>query len=96
VASLFYTVLSTDGGAVNQTLAALGIVRRGVPWLADGRLFWPVITFAQIWKTVGWNAIVYLAAITAIDPELYEAASVDGLGRLGKTSASFSWLLQTG
>lgn len=84
VASLFYTVLSTDGGMVNRLLMSLGIVREGVPWLSEGRLFWPVVTVAQVWKTSGWSAIIYLAAISSIDPELYEAASVDGLGRLGK------------
>ena len=83
VASLFYTVLATDG-VLNRVLLGLGVVREGIPWLAGGRLFWPVVTVAQVWKTSGWSAIIYLAAISSIDPELYEAASVDGLGRFGK------------
>ena len=40
--------------------------------------------FSNVWKETGWNAIIYLSAITAIDPSLYEAASIDGAGRLAK------------
>ena len=47
-------------------------------------MFWPIVTFAHVWKETGWNAIIYLSAITAIDPCLYEAASIDGAGRWGK------------
>ena len=43
-----------------------------------------MVAFANVWKETGWNAIVYLAAITAIDANLYEAASIDGAGRWGK------------
>ena len=46
--------------------------------------FWPIVTIAQVWKEMGWNAILYLAAITAIDPQLYEAAKLDGITRFGK------------
>ena len=46
--------------------------------------FWPIVAFANVWKETGWNAIVYLAAITSIDPSLYEAATLDGAGRWGK------------
>ena len=46
--------------------------------------FWPIVAFANVWKETGWNAIIYLAAITAIDPSLYEAASMDGAGRWAK------------
>ena len=46
--------------------------------------FWPIVAFANVWKETGWNAIIYLAAITAIDPSLYEAASIDGAGRWNK------------
>ena len=46
--------------------------------------FWPIVAFANVWKETGWNAIIYLAAITSIDPSLYEAASIDGAGRWAK------------
>ena len=44
----------------------------------------PIVAFANVWKETGWNAIIYLAAITSIDPSLYEAASIDGAGRWAK------------
>ncbi|MEF2966367.1 ABC transporter permease subunit [Paenibacillus sp. M1] len=84
VANIFYTVLSTDGGIVNNLLLAIGIIDEPVNWMAKGKLFWIIATIAQVWKEVGWNAIIYLAAITSIDRTLYEAGEVDGLGRLGK------------
>lgn len=46
--------------------------------------FWPIVAFANVWKETGWNAIIYLAAITSIDPSLYEAAAIDGAGRWAK------------
>jgi putative aldouronate transport system permease protein len=84
VASIFYTVFSTDSGVVNNTLEAVGLIDEPIRFLAQPRLFWPMITLAQVWKEMGWNAIIYLAAITSIDPQLYEAARVDGLGRIGQ------------
>ena len=46
--------------------------------------FWPIVTFSHLWKETGWNAIIYLAAITSIDPCLYESAAIDGAGRFQK------------
>ncbi|MBO4389274.1 MAG: sugar ABC transporter permease [Lachnospiraceae bacterium] len=51
---------------------------------SDENWFWPIVAFTNLWKETGWNAIIYLAAITSIDPCLYEAASIDGAGRFGK------------
>ena len=48
------------------------------------KIFWFIVAFANLWKETGWNAIIYLAAITAIDPALYEAAAIDGAGRWDK------------
>ena len=53
-------------------------------FFAHPKYFWPLVAVANVWKETGWNAIIYLAAITAIDPSLYEAASIDGAGRLAK------------
>ncbi len=84
VASIFYTTFSTDGGVVNTALMNLGLIEEPIRWLAKPSFFWPMITLAQVWKEMGWNAIIYLAAITSIDSQLYEAAEVDGVGRIGK------------
>ena len=62
----------------------LGLIKEPLLFLGDQKYFWWITTFANIWKETGWNAIIYLAAITSIDPCLYEAASIDGAGRWAK------------
>lgn len=81
VASLFSRVLSIDGGIINDMLIFLNIIDKPIHFLSIGRLFWPIITAIDVWKGLGWNAIIYLAAISSIDPTLYEAAVMDGAGR---------------
>lgn len=84
VTNIFYMILSNDGGILNNILITCGLIHKPVAWMSQGNMFWNIATIAQIWKETGWNAIIYLAAITSIDPQLYEAGSVDGLGRWGK------------
>jgi putative aldouronate transport system permease protein len=69
-------------GAVNNLIALVGIERH--QFLTDQGVFRYVLVFSQLWKESGWNAILYLAAITAIDPALYEAATIDGANRWQK------------
>lgn len=76
------SLLSTDGGVVNGILTALGA--KPIGFLTDERFFVPTMVVSMIWKTFGWNTIIYLAAMTGIDPQLYEAATVDGAGRWQK------------
>ncbi|MCR5418531.1 MAG: ABC transporter permease subunit [Lachnospiraceae bacterium] len=71
-------------GIVNELLKNFGLVKDTVPFFSIPALFWPIVTFAHLWKETGWNAIIYLSAITSIDPSLYEAASIDGAGRWDK------------
>lgn len=80
VASLFSKMLSLDG-VVNTLLVNLGLLHEPVLFLSKGNLFWGIITTADVWKEAGWNSIIILAAITGIDPQLYESAVVDGAGR---------------
>lgn len=82
VAGIVTKMLSTDNGIVNQLLVGLHIVHEPVQFMAKENLFWSVVTGADMWKETGWNAIIYLAAIAGIGPELYEAARVDGASRL--------------
>jgi putative aldouronate transport system permease protein len=82
VSGLIYKMLSTDGGAVNQLLMSLGIIHEPMQFLAKGTWFWGIVTASDVWKETGWNSIIYLAAMSGIDPEMYEAATVDGAGRL--------------
>ena len=84
VTSLVANVLSVEDGILNDILLWLGIVKQPVQWLAVQKYFWHIIGWTYVWKEVGWNTIVYLGAMTAIDPCLYEAAQIDGCGRLRK------------
>lgn len=83
VSGLVATMIATDG-VFNQVLQFLGIVQTPVMWLGEPTAFWWIVGFANVWKEVGWNTIIYLAAISAIDPALYEAAEIDGCNRYQK------------
>lgn len=79
VVSLFYVLLTTDGGSINALLESWGM--QAVPFLTDPDWLRPLYTIQEIWKTAGWGTIIYLAAMTGVDMELYEAAELDGAGR---------------
>ncbi len=81
VAGIFTNLLSGDG-AVNELLLFLGIIKEPVSFFSIPKWFWGICTSAEVWKELGWNSIIFLAAITSIDPTLYEAAKVDGASRL--------------
>jgi len=83
VASILGLVLNTHG-TINTLLMSLGWISRPVSFLGEPTMFWPVLAIADTWKQVGWNAIIYIAAIASIDQTLYEAAAVDGAGRWRK------------
>lgn len=82
ISGMALQLFAPTSGLVNILLNRLGI--KSIPFM-NNSVYW-VITyvFLGIWKNVGWNTIIYLAAITGINPELYEAASMDGAGRLRK------------
>lgn len=82
VASMTFFLLSVDVGVVNKALAAAG--RPTVSFLSNPKLFWGILISQNIWKEAGWGTIIFLAAITGVDMEQYEAAVVDGAGRLQK------------
>jgi len=83
VTGIVRDILASDG-IVNEIMLGLGIVDQAKNFWSDTHWFWAIVTLAQVWKETGWNAIIYLAAITSIDPALYEAAEMDGSGRWGK------------
>jgi putative aldouronate transport system permease protein len=80
VAGIVTSMLSLDG-VINHLLVWLHLVNEPIQFMAKPHWFWGIVTSSDIWKETGWNAIIYLAAITGIDKELYEAARVDGAGR---------------
>ena len=70
-----------SNGAVNDLLLSLGLVKEPVFFLGKGEYFWWLFGVINVWKEVGWGTIIYIAAMTGIDPSLYEAAAIDGAGR---------------
>lgn len=83
VYSLAFSLFSTEG-VVNTILIDIGLIDSPTNILANKDLTWIFQTLLTVWKSFGWNAIIYFAAITGIDSELYEAAYVDGAGRFQK------------
>jgi putative aldouronate transport system permease protein len=80
IGGLALQLFADSTGFVNNVLASLGIHR--VPFLKESAHWVATYVFLGIWQSIGWNTILYLAAITAINPELYEAAAIDGAGRM--------------
>ena len=83
VTGILHDALSSTG-IINELLTNWGILDGPINFFANKSYFWPIVAFANVWKETGWNAIVYLAAITSIDPGLYEAVTIDGGGRWAK------------
>lgn len=81
-ANIISTALSIDNdGIVNKVLMWLHLIDKPIMWLGVGHYFWGILGISEVWKDVGWNTIVYLAAMTMIDPSQYEAAEIDGASR---------------
>lgn len=78
--SLAFSMFSSEG-AINTILMRLGFIDVPINVLGNSEHVWLTQTLILLWKTIGWNAIIYLAAIVSIDSELYDAAKVDGAGR---------------
>ncbi|MFB9278253.1 ABC transporter permease [Cohnella cellulosilytica] len=79
-ANIIVTLLSSDG-AINALLKFLHLTDESVLFLQNGKYFWWIVALGNTWKDMGYSSIMYLAAISAINPELYEAAKVDGANR---------------
>lgn len=79
LASVLLNIFSLDG-IVNQILRLLG--REPIIWFSESQYFRKLVVGTDVWKEFGFNAVIYLAALTGIDPNLYEAAAIDGCGRL--------------
>jgi len=84
VVGLVANVLSVEDGILNDILLSLGFIDKPISWLGVPKYFYSIVGWSYVWKEVGWNTIVYLGAMTAIDPNLYEAAEIDGCGRFRK------------
>ena len=82
IAGIFIAALSPSNGAVNDIRGLFGLA--AVPFMTDsGSIRW-VLVFSEIWRSAGWDSLLYFAAIIAIDPQLYDAAEMDGANRWQK------------
>jgi putative aldouronate transport system permease protein len=79
ISGISYLFLAADGGILNKIVAAFG--GDSIKWYSEPKYWRTILTFTAIWKTVGYSTIIYLAAMTAINISLYEAATIDGCSR---------------
>ena len=79
---LVYMILSPSTGAIAALVRSMG----GMPqnYIGISRYFRPIVVISDIWKSLGWSAIIYIAAISSVDEQLYEAALIDGAGRFAR------------
>ena len=82
VYSVAYAMFSVNDGFVNRLLMNLGIIEEGINVLASDKHVWLTMLGYSTWKSLGWNAIMYIACMSNIDEEQYEAAKVDGASRM--------------
>jgi putative aldouronate transport system permease protein len=82
IAGIFIALLSPSDGAVNQIIGGLGF--KPVNFMTDTGVIRWVLVFSEIWRSAGWDSLLYLAAIIAIDPALYDSAEMDGANRWQK------------
>ncbi|WP_435925706.1 ABC transporter permease [Paenibacillus sp. DYY-L-2] len=82
IVSITYVFLNVDGGVINELIAAFG--GKKISFLTSPEWLRTIYIGQIIWKEVGWSTIIYLAAITVVDTQLYEAAEMDGASRMRK------------
>ncbi|PWV94541.1 putative aldouronate transport system permease protein [Paenibacillus cellulosilyticus] len=80
IGGIMYQLFATNYGIINLLLAKIGIAK--IPFLSDSSYWLVTYTSVGIWQSIGWGSIIYLAAMTGINKELYDAADVDGASRL--------------
>lgn len=78
VCGIIFTFVDTKG-IINELLTALGL--NAIAFKSDPKYFYPVYVVSEIWQHIGWDSIIFIAALSSVDPELYEAATMDGAGR---------------
>lgn len=84
-AAIFTLFLSTSStGLVNETLKSWGMIEKSIDFMHDTSLWRPVFYIVNLWKETGWGTVIFLATLSGINPELYEAADIDGASRMQK------------
>lgn len=75
------TQLFSINGSINSILVGLNIIEKPIMFMGDASYFWGILIGSDLWKELGWSAIIFLTAMASIDPELYMSASIDGANR---------------
>lgn len=84
-AAIFTLFLSTSStGMVNETLKSWGMIEKSIDFMHETNLWRPVFYVVNLWKETGWGTVIFLATLSGINPELYEAANIDGATRMQK------------
>ena len=83
IVTMLQRILAPSTGVLNQTIAALG-GDGSTFFLMEAKYFFRILFSMDLWRNIGWDSIMYLAAISSVDLALYEAAEMDGCGKLGK------------
>lgn len=81
IGSVAYTMFRPSTGLVNMALMRMGVISEGIPFLTEKWHWGVTYLLIYVWQTMGWGTIIYLAAITSINGELYEASMIDGANR---------------
>ncbi|WP_422657749.1 ABC transporter permease [Paenibacillus sp. EC2-1] len=81
VGSIVMSLLSTENGSINMLLKGMGAIDEPINFLSMKEYFWGILVTTNVWKDIGFNSILYLAAIAGVNPSLYEAAEIDGASR---------------
>ena len=76
VSGMMVILLDTDEGLLNSIIVSFG--GRRISWYSEPKKWYGILTVSHLWKNMGWSSIMFLAALTALDPELFEAAELDG------------------
>lgn len=82
--SMVYALFAQESGIINQIMVNSGILESGINIMGDPKYSWALIVTITVWKNLGYNSIIFIAAISSINSEEYEAAEIDGAGRFGK------------
>ncbi len=81
VAGMVSSMLSTDNGSVNMLLQQLNLIEEPISFLSLPEYFWSILVVTDVWKSIGFGSIIYLAAIAGVNPQMYEAAAIDGASK---------------
>lgn len=94
IAGMMTTLLSPSTGLVNAIMQKFGL--EPVYFLAEKKMFVPILIVSNVWKEVGWGSVIYLASLTGLDQEVAEAATIDGCTRFQKIRyINFPYLMST-